>query len=107
MEKLDNSGKTLGSWCKRDTGNEYAGYCTVCMKSILCSNYVANQLISHADGQKHKENIQYMHDNSQKHSFENAPKPSSSHGGGDKSICKYIYHTRNRYKRLKSSGPLK
>ncbi|KAH3886815.1 hypothetical protein DPMN_010828 [Dreissena polymorpha] len=90
MKKLDKSGKTLGSWCKRDNGNEYAGYCTVCMKSISCSNSGANQLISHADGQKHKENMKYMHDNSQKRLFGSSPKPSSSQGGGAKSICMQV-----------------
>ncbi|KAH3897987.1 hypothetical protein DPMN_022183 [Dreissena polymorpha] len=73
MEKLDNSGKTLGSWCKRDTSNEFARYCTVCMKSISCCNSGAYQLISQADGQKHKENMKYMHDNSQKRLFGSAP----------------------------------
>ncbi|KAH3884349.1 hypothetical protein DPMN_008327 [Dreissena polymorpha] len=94
MEKLDNIGKTLGSWCKRDTGNEFAGYCTVCMKSISC-NSDANNLISHADGQKHKENMKYMHDNSQKRLFGSAPKPSSSQGGWDKSICMQVHPSHN------------
>ncbi|KAH3725588.1 hypothetical protein DPMN_051434 [Dreissena polymorpha] len=61
------------------------------MKSITCSYSGANQLISHADGQKHKENMKYMHHNSQKRLFGSAPKPSSSQGGGDKSICMQLH----------------
>ncbi|KAH3840288.1 hypothetical protein DPMN_113735 [Dreissena polymorpha] len=74
-----------------DTGNEFAGYCTACMKSISCSNSGANQLISHTDGQKHKKNMKYMHDNSQKRLFGSAPKTISSQGGGDKSICVQVH----------------
>ncbi|KAH3778717.1 hypothetical protein DPMN_180187 [Dreissena polymorpha] len=35
--------------------------------------------------------MKYMHDNSQKRLFGSAPKPSSSQGGGDKSICMQVH----------------
>ncbi|KAH3822949.1 hypothetical protein DPMN_124743 [Dreissena polymorpha] len=41
--------------------------------------------------EKHKQNMKYMHDNSQKRLFGSAPKPSSSQGGGDKSICMQVH----------------
>ena len=82
LEKQDASGKTLSLWCKKDPTSEFAGYCFVCLKSVSCSNSGAAQLINHADGQKHKNNIKQKLDITQKR-FVVTPSKSTQ-GGGDK-----------------------
>jgi hypothetical protein len=83
MQK-DENGHELHSWCKKDSNSEYSGYCSLCCKSVQCSNNGVKQLLNHAQGMKHKELAKTRFGRGQKHFITaQSSGPSKIQGGGD------------------------
>ena len=86
LNKIDKNGQKLNQWCRKDSSSNLNGFCFICDKSISCSNTGVGQLMNHADGQKHKDNMKLRNSCSQKKFFvekQSSVVASTSQGGGD------------------------
>ena len=55
QNKTDKAGIQVKQWCCADKSSPYYAYCTLCCKSIQCSNTGLKQILNHAESKKHSD----------------------------------------------------
>lgn len=77
--QTDTNGLEIHKWCKNDPASSSKAFCFVCSKSFSVSNSGIKQVLTHANGQKHKELIKVKYATDQSHfSFKASSSQNSS-----------------------------